>query len=54
MYRIVKSTDIHLLAGKDVRNLNLAIAQAEESLFHQPRQIGAVLEYKSCKLYGPQ
>jgi hypothetical protein len=54
MYRIVKFTDISLLTKKDMTNLNLAINEAEQSCFHQSRQIGSVLEYGSCKLYGPQ
>ena len=52
MYQIVKVTNIYDLQTKDIKNLNLAIDQAEKSFFSQPRKMGSVLEYSGRKIIG--
>jgi len=52
MYHLVKVTDFLELPTKDIKNINLAIDEAEKSCFDQPKKIGAVIQYKCRKTVG--
>lgn len=52
MYTLVKITNISDLPRKDLVNLNIAISEAEKSIFSQPKKIGAVIDYGCHKIAG--
>jgi hypothetical protein len=52
MYRLSKITDISELSKKELKNLNIAIDEAEKSTFHQPKKIGAVIDSGCGKIAG--
>jgi hypothetical protein len=52
MYSLVKITNISDLPRKELVNLNIAIDEAEKSIFSQPKKIGAVIDYGCRKIAG--